>query len=87
MWIDTGCNITIAVSRGKMKYNCHYCKKELDTMLSIMRCPTCKADVNESIEIADRQYMEEQRDLKADAERRRGFAVNDRRAGRIDDRV
>lgn len=65
-----------------MKYNCRYCKKELDTVLSILRCPVCKADVNESIEIADRQYQEEQRELRADAERRIGYVVNDRRGNR-----
>ena len=52
-----------------MKYNCRYCKKELDTVMSIMRCPTCKTDVNESIEIADRLWKEEQRQIKADRER------------------
>ena len=58
-----------------MKYNCRYCKKELDTVLSILRCPTCKADVNESIEIEDRLWQEEQRQLKADRERRSGGVV------------
>jgi predicted amidophosphoribosyltransferase len=68
-----------------MKYNCRYCKKELDTMLSIMRCPTCKTDVNESIEIADRLWQEEQRELKADRERR-GIAFTEHRGpGRRDD--
>jgi hypothetical protein len=62
-----------------MKYNCRHCKKELDTMLSILRCPTCKADVSESIEIADKLYQEEQRELRADRERRGGVVYTEHR--------
>lgn len=36
--------------------------------MSYLRCPNCKADLEESINIGFRLYIEEQMDLKSDFE-------------------
>lgn len=63
-WVKSPAGVRFSRPLPKyMKYNCRYCKKEWDTVQSNLRC-TCGADLNESIRIANKLWLEKQMDLK-----------------------
>jgi hypothetical protein len=62
-----------------MRYNCRECKAEHDTVESRLRCK-CGASLDESMRLAEKTWMEEQRDLQADRVRNfGGYVVTDSR--------